>query len=67
MGKGAEPGRPLCRPGVPVPEVMRHGISDSQTKDLAQSVTVYVNKLLGALPSSFGLARVFFEEDAAGS
>lgn len=48
LGKGAEPGDgPLRRPGVPVPDVMRHGISDSQTKDLAQTVTVYVNKLLG--------------------
>lgn len=34
------------RPGVPVPDVVRHGVSDSQIKSGAERLTTILNKLL---------------------
>ncbi len=53
-----------CRPGVPVPDVVRHGVSDSQIKSVAEKVTTILNKLLGGFlrhPGRILGARVFGE------
>lgn len=35
------------RPGVPIPAVLQHGISDNQSKMYAQQLTSGINQLLG--------------------
>lgn len=39
----------LCRAPVPVPAVLREGVSEADLKRLAEKGTVYVNKGLGEL------------------
>ena len=47
---------------MPVPDVVRHGVSDSQVKSAAERATTILNKLLGAFllhPGRILGARVF--------
>lgn len=49
-----------CRPGVPVPETFRSGVSEAQVKSYAETATIYLNKALGTLvlaPGSRATAR----------
>lgn len=39
---------------MPVPDVVRHGVSDSQIKSAAEKVTTILNKLLGGFLRPFG-------------
>lgn len=38
-----------CRPPVPVPALLREGLSEAEVRAYAEKATVYVNKGLGAL------------------
>ena len=48
--------RCCCRQGVPVPAVVRHGISDNQMKGGAEKITGAINKLLGVPSRCFPFA-----------
>ncbi|DBB08060.1 TPA: hypothetical protein ACH3X3_008263 [Trebouxia sp. C0006] len=37
----------INKPGVPIPAILQHGISDSQSKSYAQDLTSGINQLLG--------------------
>ena len=34
----------LCRPPVPVPRLLKEGVSEAQAKDYAAKATVHINK-----------------------
>ena len=46
------------RPGVPVPDTFRSGVSESQVKSYAEMATVYLNKALGAAQCASGIQHM---------
>lgn len=42
------PAPPHCRPPVPVPALLRQGVSEQQVREVAEKATLYINKGLGA-------------------
>lgn len=55
------------RPGVPVPAVVRHGVSDSQMKSGAEKTTAIINKILAFTNRVFTGKEVVLSAQVAGA